>query len=66
MKEVNIDISNHTSKLFSELKGKNFDFVVTVCDHACQNCPFLPKETKIISVTFDDPPKMALNKDDPK
>ncbi len=59
MKESGVDISKHYSKLTSELKGIEFDFVITVCGHANENCPFFPGKTKVIHVGFEDPPKLA-------
>lgn len=59
MKEAGVDISKHYSKLLSELKGIEFDFVITVCGHANENCPFFPGKTKVIHVGFEDPPKLA-------
>ncbi|HBM15294.1 MAG TPA: hypothetical protein DD381_02965 [Lentisphaeria bacterium] len=59
MAEAGVDISKHYSKLLSELKGIEFDFVITVCGHANENCPFFPGKTKVIHVGFEDPPKLA-------
>jgi arsenate reductase len=59
MAEIGIDISNHRSKHFSELKDIQFDFVVTVCDDAYEKCPVYPGKTKTIHVGFDDPPRLA-------
>lgn len=59
MAEAEVDISKHYSKLLSELKGIEFDFVITVCGHANENCPFFPGKTKVIHVGFEDPPKLA-------
>ena len=59
MKEAGVDISNHQSQLVSDFSGIVFDYVVTVCGHANENCPLFPGNTKIIHVGFDDPPKMA-------
>ena len=59
MAEAGVDISNHKSKLVDELKDIDFDFVITVCGHANETCPFFPGKTKVIHVGFDDPPKLA-------
>jgi arsenate reductase len=59
MAEVGIDISGHKSKHFSELKGVEFDYVVTVCDDAYEKCPIFPGKTKTVHVGFDDPPRLA-------
>jgi arsenate reductase len=58
MAEVGVDISAQCSKLVDKLTI-DFDYVVTVCDHAHESCPLFPGNAKIIHVGFDDPPKMA-------
>lgn len=60
MNEAGVDISSHSSKTTDELPGITFDFVVTVCDSAKENCPYFPGG-KIVHVGFQDPP--ALTKD---
>ncbi|NCD33501.1 MAG: arsenate reductase ArsC [Spartobacteria bacterium] len=57
MAEAGVNISDHHSKLLDELPDVSFDYVVTVCGHANENCPFFPG--KVIHVGFDDPPKLA-------
>ncbi len=43
MAEVSIDISGQRSKSVDEFEGRtDFDFVITVCDHAAANCPVFP------------------------
>ena len=59
MKELDIDISAHKSKIVSELCNNNFDYVITVCGHADENCPVFIGNAKKIHVGFDDPPKLA-------
>lgn len=60
MMESGIDISSHYSKTVDELEHVHFDYVITVCDHAHENCPFFPAG-KIVHTGFQDPP--ALTKD---
>ncbi len=55
MKEIGIDISNHRSKSVLEFKGEKFDYVVTVCDSAKENCPFFPGAKEYIHKSFEDP-----------
>lgn len=55
MKEIGIDISNHRSKSVVEFKGEKFDYVVTVCDSAKENCPFFPGAKEYIHQGFEDP-----------
>lgn len=54
MDEIDIDISNHYSKLLDEFTGKTFDYVVTVCDQAKETCPFFPGK-EVIHQSFQDP-----------
>ena len=58
MKEAGVDISSHYSKTVDELPNVTFDYVVTVCDHAHENCPYFPGG-KIIHVGFQDPPALT-------
>jgi len=60
MDEVGIDISGNTSKLVTALPdGIEFDYVITVCDHAHENCPYFPAKVKVAHVGFDDPPSLT-------
>jgi arsenate reductase len=59
MAEAGVDISAHYSKTTAELGSREFDFVITVCGHADENCPFFPAKTRVIHHGFDDPPKLA-------
>ena len=38
----NIDIENNTSNLVDEYLQIDFDFIITVCDHANETCPYIP------------------------
>lgn len=55
MAEVEIDISKHRSKSIKEFRGKSFDYVVTVCDHAKEACHFFPRGKISIHKGFMDP-----------
>lgn len=59
MAEEGVDISGHRSKHVEELRGIDFDYVVTVCGHAHENCPVFPGKAKVVHVAFDDPPRLA-------
>ncbi len=59
MTEVGVDISGHYSKTLDALIDVDFDFVITVCGHADENCPIFPTKTRVIHQGFDDPPKLA-------
>jgi len=58
MKEAGIDISSHYSKTTDELPNLTFDYVITVCDSAKENCPYFPGG-EIIHVGFQDPPALT-------
>ena len=55
MREVDIDISDQHSKSVDEFTGENFDYVLTVCDHAKESCPIFPGKTITIHRNFEDP-----------
>ena len=59
MAEAGVDISGHRSKHVRELKDIPFDYVVTVCSNASENCPVFPGRAKVLHAGFDDPPKLA-------
>lgn len=54
MKELDIDVSRHTSKDLSQFLNDKFDYVITVCGRARQNCPIFPGAAPI-HWGFDDP-----------
>ena len=57
MREIGIDISKHYSKSVDEFSEQQFDYVITVCDNANQECPVFPGKTQRIHWSFDDPAK---------
>ena len=59
MAEAGVDISGQRSKHIDELRGMDFNYVVTVCDHAHEACPYFPGRTTRLHKGFDDPPKLA-------
>ena len=59
MAEDNIDISHHTSNHVDEYQGIDWDYIITVCDHARENCPFIPAQNAIrLHHNFFDPSKV--------
>ncbi|HNP31961.1 MAG TPA: arsenate reductase ArsC [Flavobacterium sp.] len=57
MQEDGIDISNHTSNLINDYFDIDFDYVITVCDNAKENCPFIPSKAEKFHHNFPDPAK---------
>ncbi len=55
MKEDGIDISSHTSNNASEYISVPFDYIITVCDNAKENCPYFPSTAKRFHHSFPDP-----------
>lgn len=62
MHEIGIDISGHRSKSVVEFAGQPFDYVVTVCDNARDNCPVFPGSARRVHWSFEDP--AAVSGDD--
>ena len=59
MAEDGIDISGHTSNHVDEYSGIEWDYIITVCDHAKENCPFIPaKNAQRLHHNFFDPSKV--------
>lgn len=59
MKEDGIDISGHTSNNVDEYTSVPWDYIITVCDHAKENCPYIPSKTAVrIHHNFFDPSKV--------
>jgi arsenate reductase len=59
MAEAGVDISAQRSKALDELRGLEFDLVVTVCGQAHEACPAFPGRTRVVHVGFEDPPRLA-------
>jgi arsenate reductase (thioredoxin) len=56
MKEIGIDISHHTSDSVDKYLGEEWDYVITVCGGANENCPaFMGKVKHRLHIGFDDP-----------
>ena len=55
MHEIGIDISRHRSKSVDEFAGQEFDYIITVCDHANETCPVFPGYARRLHWSFEDP-----------
>ncbi len=53
--EAGIDISKNESKSVGSFAGREFDYVLTVCDNAREHCPYFPARTKRVHHAFEDP-----------
>ena len=64
MAEAGVDISAQRSKSVSEMMETPYDYVVTVCSHARETCPFFPGSVKRLHVEFQDPPFLTRDMPD--
>jgi arsenate reductase len=55
MREIGIDIAHHASKSIEDLPVDSFDYVITVCDRANENCPVFQNVRRRIHWGFADP-----------
>lgn len=63
MREIGIDLSEHTSKTVDDLGERDFDIVVTVCDSAREACPYVPAR-HTLHQSFPDPSAAIGSHDD--
>jgi len=59
MEEAGVPMAGYRPKHVDTLRDVSFDFVVTVCDHARETCPYFPGAHKILHRGFEDPPVLA-------
>ena len=60
-----VDISHHHSNNITEYKAIDFDLILTVCDHANENCPYVPSKNALrLHHNFTDPSKILGTKDE--
>jgi arsenate reductase len=55
MAERGIDLSGHTSKLYSDKALPSWDYLITVCDDANERCPWVPGSVRRLHWSFPDP-----------
>jgi len=59
MMEDGLDITHHTSNHVDEYANIQFDYIITVCDHANENCPYIPSKNAMrLHHNFFDPSKV--------
>jgi arsenate reductase len=61
MEEIGIDIAGFRSKSIDEFLTQPFDFVITVCDNANQQCPMFASESRRIHWSIEDPAVVVGN-----
>jgi arsenate reductase len=59
-----VDIAAHTSNNIDEYLHIPFDYVITVCDNAKENCPYFPTTAERFHCNFPDPAKVNGNEDE--
>ncbi len=57
MAELGIDISGQRSEHLSVYQDQPFDFVISLCEDADQNCPVYIGGATRVHIGFDDPPR---------
>ena len=55
LEEAGLDASWARSKSVEEFLGDSFDYVITVCDEARQECPVFPGEHESLHWGYEDP-----------
>ena len=62
-----IDISMNSSNNVEEYKSIDFDYIITVCDHANETCPYIPSKNALrIHKNFIDPSATKIEDEDEK
>jgi arsenate reductase (thioredoxin) len=59
MAEMDIDISKQRAKGLTEYSGVKFDYIVTVCDKAKEECAYFPGAKKYLHSSFDNPSEFS-------
>jgi len=55
MAEAGVDISSQTSNHVDEFLTIDFDYVITLCDNAREQCPVFSGKARMIHRAFEDP-----------
>jgi arsenate reductase len=64
MSEAGIDISGQRSKSVEGYVGTHFQYVITVCDNAKEQCPIFPGPSMREHWPFDDPADAAGSREE--
>jgi len=57
MAEIGIDISGNSSDHIDQYQSQEFDYVISLCGHADENCPLFVGGVKRVHIGFEDPPQ---------
>jgi len=55
MAEVGADLLTNESTSTDAFRGEVFDLVITVCDHAAEDCPVWLSGGNVVHISFPDP-----------
>ena len=55
MAEAGVDISSQISQCLDEFSEIDFNYVITLCDNAAENCPVFSGQAKVFHKPFEDP-----------
>ena len=61
LEREHLDAGSFRSKGLNEYLGQSFDYVITVCDRAAEQCPIFPGDPQRIHWSFPDPAAVAGN-----
>lgn len=64
MAELGIDLTAHYSKTLAEFEGQQFDFVITLCGSANEQCPLFFGGVRRMHIGFDDPSQQCGTDDE--
>ncbi len=64
MADVGIDISAQRAKSLAEFTDMSFDYVVTMCADAAENCPIFPGGVEYLDHAFPDPVTVTTDERD--
>jgi arsenate reductase len=64
MAELGIDISGHASKTIEQFMGQPWDWLIPVCEEACEACPYVPGAKAVLRWSFDDPSSATGSEDE--
>jgi arsenate reductase len=63
LSEIGIDISGHYSKTLESFSAQHFDYVITLCGSANEQCPLFFGGVQRVHIGFDDPSQAAGSHD---